>query len=467
MDYHPTFTEDTICAISTAPGVGGIAVVRVSGNKAIEITDKIFVSANKKRLAEAKTQTLHFGNVFDNNNATVDEVLVSVFRAPHSFTGENTTEISCHGSIYIQQKILQLLTDNGCRLATPGEFTKRAFVNGKMDLSQAEAVADLIAANSEASHKLAINQMRGGISNELQKLRDDLLKFLSLIELELDFSTEDVEFADRMELMDLVENIKNKLHELSSSFIKGNAIKNGIPVAIVGKTNVGKSTILNWLLNDDKAIVSDVEGTTRDVIEDTFVLNGITFRLTDTAGLRATDDKVEKIGIERSYNKMEHANIILVVVDATTAKSENISFLKENIKTTEGRNYAVVVNKSEFLTEDERNSYNDELKGICTDVVFISAKENINKKGLLCILDKYGNITEGENVLVSNIRHYEALKKAENSIKNVEQGLDLQLSGDLLSLDIHECIDSLGEITGQISCDEVLGNIFKNFCIGK
>lgn len=464
--------EDTICAISTAHGIGGIAVIRVSGKDAIAITDKIFKSIKQgKTLSKAGNQSLNYGEIIENENKTIDNVLVSVFHGPHSFTGEDTTEISCHGSIFIQQKIIELLINAGARMAKAGEYTKRAFLNGKMDLSQAEAVADLIASTSAASHRIALNQMRGGFSNELKNLRAQLLKFVSLIELELDFSTEDVEFANREQLNELVHSIQSKILKLTQSFKEGNAIKNGIPVAIIGKTNVGKSTLLNNLLNEEKAIVSDINGTTRDAIEDLFTYQGIQFRLIDTAGLRKTNDAIEKIGIERSYKKMEESAIVLLMVDGTDSLTGIEQFITENLKLTDNKETLLLINKEDLINDSKREDILSlTQKQIAKNkVLFISAKNNLNRNILLDKLIECSHInsSEEDNVIVSNLRHYEALKQALEAINAVENGLSLNYSGDLLSRDIRDCIDALGEITGEISNDEVLGNIFSHFCIGK
>ena len=345
-------TADTICAISTAPGMGAIAIIRLSGDEAIHIADKLFVSAKKgKRLADAPSHTAHFGTIRNDNGEIVDEVVATLYIAPHSFTGENSVEIACHGSTFIQQRIIQQLLEKGCRMAQPGEFTQRAFLNGKMDLSQAEAVADVIASNSSAAHRLAIKQMRGGFSRELGQLRDKLLQFVSLIELELDFSEEDVEFADRSHLTQLVEEIHTRIGSLAGTFQYGNAIKNGIPVAIIGETNVGKSTLLNWLLNEDRAIVSDVHGTTRDIIEDTMQINGTLFRFIDTAGIRKTSDKVEAMGIERTFKKMDEARIVLVVLDTTETIERNSDFLRQNAPHWEGKEAVALLNKVDLSSE--------------------------------------------------------------------------------------------------------------------
>jgi len=461
---------DTICAISTAAGIGAIAVVRVSGDDAFSITDKIFRAFKvEKKLANTPSHHFLYGQIVRTNGETVDEVVCSVFVAPHSFTGENSVEIACHGSIYIQQQILQLLIDNGCRMAKAGEYTQRAFANGKMDLSQAEAVADLIASNSEASHRLAIKQMKGGFSRELAKLRDSLLDFVSLIELELDFSEEEVEFADRLKLITLVNEIKSKISSLANSFKLGNAIKNGIPVAIVGETNVGKSTLLNWLLNEEKAIVSDVHGTTRDVIEDTMQLDGILFRFIDTAGIRETDDEVENLGIERTFRKMEEASIVLLTIDSSYVIDEIKSFLDRYLPRVTGKKVAVLFNKKDIITAAKRKDLEALPLPEGTVRLFISAKQDQNKQDLFDTLNHFAqaDLQEEKSVIVTNMRHYEALNHAFESINRVQEGLENNISGDLLSNDIRDCMHYLGEITGEITNDDVLKNVFSKFCIGK
>jgi len=460
----------TITAISTAPGIGGIAVIRVSGKDAVKHCNTIFVPKRKTfSLLLQEPNTVSFGSIVNLKNETIDEVLVIVFRAPHSFTGEDVVEISCHGSAYVQQQILQLLLQQGCALAKPGEFTQRAFLNGKMDLSQAEAVADLIASTSAASHRMAMNQMRGGFSNELLKLRTQLLNFVSLVELELDFNEEDVEFADRTQLKSLATTIERLILKLSDSFRVGNALKNGIPVALVGETNVGKSTLLNVLLNEEKAIVSDIHGTTRDVIEDSININGITFRFIDTAGIRDTKDKIENMGIERTYQKIEQASIVLWILDCTQL-SEHMEWLTDRIaKRATGKKVILVFNKIDKITEDERDVLTQMFEQFEGERIYISARERINTDGLqnaLVAAAQLPEINPGD-VVVSNIRHYEALQNAHSSICRVIDGLDSGISGDFLSQDIRECMHFLGEITGQISNDEILGNIFGKFCIGK
>ena len=460
----------TITAISTAPGIGGIAVIRVSGIDARKDCNAIFVPKKKFfTMMQQEANTASFGSIVNKQNEEIDEVIVTVFRDPHSFTGEDVVEIACHGSLYVQQKILQLLIEQGCDLAKPGEFTQRAFLNGKMDLSQAEAVADLIASTSEASHRMAMNQMRGGFSNELQKLRAQLLNFVSFIELELDFNEEDVEFVDRKKLKMLAVEIEQLIARLSDSFRVGNALKNGIPVALVGETNVGKSTLLNVLLNEDKAIVSDIHGTTRDTIEDLVNINGITFRFIDTAGIRDTRDKIENMGIERTYHKIEQASIILWIVDCTQL-TEHIEWLTDQIaKRSVGKKVILVFNKIDKIAEEEREVLDQLFQQFEGERIYISARERINTEGLqkaLVIAAQLPEIHPGD-VVVNNIRHFEALQNALKAIHRVIDGLDTGISGDFLSQDIRECMHFLGEITGSISNDEILGNIFGKFCIGK
>lgn len=460
----------TITAISTAPGTGGIALIRISGSDAVKICNSIFKPVNKRvDIFTIPANSIVYGSIVDSDKHLIDDVLLSVFRAPHSFTGEDVIEISCHGSVYIQQRILQLLIESGCTLAQPGEFTQRAFLNGKMDLSQAEAVADLIASESEASHRMAINQMRGGFSNELTKLRTQLLDFVSLIELELDFSEEDVEFANRNHLKKLATEIEQVISKLSSSFRIGNAIKSGIPVALVGETNVGKSTLLNVLLNEDKAIVSDIHGTTRDVIEDSVVINGITFRFIDTAGIRDTKDKIESMGIERTYQKIEQASIVLWILDCTQL-SEHMEWLTDRIeRKAYGKKIILVFNKIDKIQDDERDVLTQLFEQFEGERIYISAKNKLNTNELENALVKAAQIPaiHPGDVVVNNIRHYQALENALKAIQRVTEGLENGISGDFLSQDIRECMHFLGEITGQISNDEILGNIFGKFCIGK
>jgi tRNA modification GTPase len=462
--------QSTICAISTSPGMGAIAVIRLSGEEAISIADKLFRSPQKgKSLMEQKANTLHFGQIVYDGEV-VDEVVVSLFRAPHSFTGEDIVEISCHGSVYVQQKILEILAENGARLARPGEFTQRAFLNGKMDLSQAEAVADVIASSNAAAHKLAISQMRGGFSKEIGELRDQLLHFTAMVELELDFAEEDVEFANRTELRKLAEKVEQLLRKLKNSFQLGNAIKNGIPVAIVGETNVGKSTLLNVLLNEDRAIVSEIHGTTRDVIEDVVNIHGAAFRFFDTAGIRDTEDHIESLGIERTYHKLSEASIVLLVVD--TENPFEIVFRRiEKIRKrmTYDQQLTIVANKIDSGKTETIESLKKVELAENENLVFMAAKEKRNLEELISLMTQAINISnvEKEDIIVTNARHYEILKSAHEAILRVLNGLDSGLSGDFLSQDIRECLHYLGEITGEISTDEVLGHIFKNFCIGK
>ena len=460
----------TICAISTAPGVGGIAVIRISGEQAFTACDAIFKPFTAGVTVSAMApNTIRFGQIVADNEL-VDEVLVSVFHAPHSFTGENVVEIACHGSQFIQQEILKLVLAQGCRLAQPGEFTQRAFLNGKMDLSQAEAVADVIASQSRAAHRLAMNQMRGGFSNELLILRDKLLTFTSLVELELDFSDhEDLEFADRSQLNTLADTIEQKIAKLVNSFSVGNAIKNGIPVAIVGETNAGKSTLLNVLLNEERAIVSDIHGTTRDVIEDTVNIKGVLFRFIDTAGLRETTDTIENLGIERTYQAIEKANIVLWIIDTSQINNQEKWLSEEIMKRVEHTPLILVFNKVDKLSEGERLALEQQFNDNRVPRIFISAKERLHTDELQELLYNAAKLPElsDQDIMVTNMRHYEALKQAHTAIVRVQDGLNDRISGDFLSQDIRECLHYLGEITGQITTDEVLGNIFSKFCIGK
>jgi len=455
--------QSIICAISTPPGSGGIAVIRLSGKGCIQLADEVVDFPSKKKLSSFSPNTIHFG-IIQKGKETIDEVLVSLFKAPHSYTGEDTVEITCHGSIYIQQQILQLLIEKGARSAQPGEFTQRAFLNGKMDLSQAEAVADLIASTSAGMHKLAMNQMRGGFSTELTQLRLQLLDFTSLVELELDFSEEDVEFANRTQLKDLAQKINCKITDLADSFSTGNAIKNGIPVAIIGKPNVGKSTLLNGLLNEERAIVSDIPGTTRDTIEETINLNGQLFRFIDTAGLRQnTTDQIEAIGIQRSFEKAEKAAIVLYLFDLTTEDLTDIIATSQWLHSLQ-KPVLMVGTKNDLARKSPMHTSGNVMS------IYISCKEPADieriKNKILSIIDLQ-SINEND-VIVTNIRHYEALRHAQASIARVIEGLNNHISGDFLSQDIRECLHYLGEITGgEIATDEVLGNIFSKFCIGK
>ena len=449
---------DTICAPATAAG-GALGIVRISGPQAIAIVSKLCSHVTMATPAN----TIHYDHIVNASGEVVDEVMVSVFKAPHSYTGEDCVEMSCHGSRYIINKLLELLIENGCRMANPGEFTQRAFLNGKMDLSQAEAVADLIASTNKATHHLAMSQLRGGISSELQQLRDQLLKLTSLLELELDFSDhEDLEFADRTELKNIANKIDSHILKLAKSFETGQAIKQGIPVAIIGKTNVGKSTLLNRLLHEDRAIVSDVHGTTRDTIEDTIDLQGITFRFIDTAGIRQTTDEVELVGIQRTFAAIEKARIVLWVVDQKPTSKE----LKEIQEKCTDKSLIIIENKID-ISEQHFTSI-DLAANI--PVIPISAKHNIHLDHLEQAIYKAANIPTlaDTDVIITNARHYDALLRAHESISIVLSGMEAQLSGDLLSEDLRQVLSHLSEITGgEITTPEVLGNIFKNFCVGK
>ena len=476
-------STSTICAATTASG-GAIGVVRVSGSQAISITEQIFRAVNGKPLSERKSSSLTFGHIVDENDKVVDEVLVSLFRAPHSYTGEDATEISCHGSSYILQRVVQLLLAAGCEAAAPGEFTQRAFLNGKMDLSQAEAVADVIASTTAASHQVAMSQMRGDFSKQLGALREQLVHLTSLLELELDFSDhEDLEFADRSALDAIAAQIESVTQRLADSFATGNVLKNGLPVAIVGSTNSGKSTLLNALLHDDRAIVSDVHGTTRDIIEDTFTLGGTLFRSIDTAGLRSTEDVVEQMGIARSRQKLEEAKIVLFVVDATQVASQMEALGTEILEAMNGRPLVVLFNKADLLEEKAMNdllaqplahwtsgaSLSSQQEPLIVKLS-ISAKEGLGLDTLTDTLVGLAqeNTTSAGDIIVTNARHYAALTAALADIRRVRQGLSTHLSGDFVAQDLRECLFHLAEITGgAVTTDEVLGTIFKNFCVGK
>lgn len=455
--------NDNICALATPTG-GAIGIVRVSGPEAISIANSIF----NKDISLVKPNTVHYGEIIDKDGSTIDDVLVTVYRAPHSYTGEDSAEISCHGSAYILNKVVHSLIDAGCRQAEPGEYTKRAYLNGKMDLSQAEAVADLVSATNRASHKMALSQLKGHFSSELSILRDQLLKITSLLELELDFSDhEELEFADRSELMQLAKKIHERITSLAKSFETGNALKEGIPVAIIGKTNVGKSTLLNQLLHEDKAIVSDIHGTTRDVIEDTTEINGITFRFIDTAGIRQTEDKVEQLGIERTFKKIDEATLILWLIDAIPSLDE-IKNIQERCT---DKKLIIVINKIDSNDSSANNIINQLTTATPTlQHLEISAKLGTNISQLEQALYAAANISEiNENsVIVTSARHYEALTHANESITRVIDAMEADLSGDLISEDLRICLEQLSEITGgQITPNEVLGNIFQHFCIGK
>ena len=459
--------QDTICAIATAQG-GAIGCIRVSGPEAIHITSRIFTpAATGKKLEDCKPYTLTFGRIYEDTEV-VDEVLVSLFRAPHSYTGENSTEITCHGSNYILQKVLQLLIKNGCRMASPGEYTQRAFLNGKMDLSQAEAVADLIASSSAATHRLAMSQMRGGFSKELAILRDQLLHFTSLIELELDFSDhEELEFADRSELCQLADSIEKVISRLVHSFSVGNVIKNGVPVAIIGETNAGKSTLLNVLLNEEKAIVSDIHGTTRDVIEDIVNIGGITFRFIDTAGIRETSDTIESLGIERTFHKLDQAEIVLWMIDATNASSQISQLSGQILPRCEGKQLILVFNKADLVKEDSNIIPTNLPENVKSIILSAKGRTNIDElQQLLITAANLPTVTQND-IIITNVRHYEALSHALEAIHRVQQGLTENLSGDFVSQDIRECIFHLSDIAGEVTTDMVLQNIFKHFCIGK
>ena len=462
-----TVKDDTICALATPSGSGAIAVIRVSGPQTYGIMEKIFQPAGKTSLSEAKTHTLRYGNILKDDGELLDEVLVSVFRKPHSYTGEDAVEISCHGSVYIQQKMLELLMEKGARLAQPGEFTMRAFSNGKMDLSQAEAVNDLISAHSKTSHELALNQMRGGYSSRIRDLREKLLNFASLIELELDFSEEDVEFANRDELKELLTKLKKELNDLIQSFSVGNVIKQGIPVTIIGETNVGKSTLLNALLNEEKAIVSEVPGTTRDVVEDSIIIDGITFRFIDTAGLRETTNKVETLGIERTYEKINQARVVLYMFDISNTTcdelQERMKDFEEHISN-QDKKFILIGNKTDQLVETPK-AFD---KMVELDCVFVSAKRKENIKLVVDHLLKAVDTEKLEDsTVVSNARHYDELTKALEAVESIEKGFEQGIPSDLISIDIRTALHHLGEITGEITTDEILGNIFSKFCIGK
>ena len=446
--------NDTICALATGGGISAIALIRISGKETINIVNKIF----SKDLSKKETHTVHFGNIIDNKNI-IDEVVITLFHKNQSFTGEETIEISCHGSKYIQNKILELLINNGVRIANPGEYTMRAFQNGKLDLSQAESVADLIEAESEAAHKTAIQHLRGGFSKKLKLLRQKLIDFASLIELELDFSEEDVEFADRTQLNKLLEELKTEISSLINSFKIGNVIKNGIPVAILGAPNVGKSTLLNRLLNEEKAIVSDIAGTTRDSIEDEIIIKGYNFRFIDTAGIRKTDDTIENLGIDRTISHAKKSSIIIYLLDA----SENIDNQISNI------NNLPKKDQSKIITVVNKIDLNNEIKSINNRSLYISAKDNIGIDELKNKIFDFTNINalDNNNTIVTNQRHYEQLKKTLNELEIVIDGLDNELSSDLLAINIKQSLFHLGLITGEVSTDDLLSNIFGKFCIGK
>jgi tRNA modification GTPase len=460
-------SEDTICALASAHGMGAVALIRISGPKSIDVIASIFKPKNKQLdIQTAVSHHLYFGMIHE-GEMVLDEVLVSIFRAPHSYSGENAAEISCHGSVYIQKQIIELLIEHGCRMAEPGEFTMRAFANGRFDLAQAEAVADLIASQSEAAHRIAMKQMRGGFSARIKELRRQLIDFSSLIELELDFAEEDVEFADRKAFLHLIGTLKKEIITLIDSFKAGNVIKNGIPVAIIGKPNVGKSTLLNAILNEEKAIVSDIPGTTRDAIEDTIVIGGYSFRFIDTAGLRDSDDTIENMGIERTYQKIDQASVILYVTDLTTFNEETTVEILDEFRShidDENKHFVLVVNKADLM-EGIPSHFSEFVE---LETVFVSAKR---KENIHLIADSLVNAVQKLNLntdaIISNARHFQALKESLTALESVENGFRTGLPTDLAGIDIRQALYHLGTITGEITNEEVLGNIFGKFCIGK
>lgn len=463
--------QETIVALATPSGAGAVAIIRMSGNDAITIASQVFQSVSGKDLSQQKTHTIHLGAIVENTKV-YDQVLVSIFKNPNSYTGEHVIEISCHGSTYIQQQIIQLLLRKGCRMAQAGEFTLRAFLNGKLDLSQAEAVADLISSDNEASHQIAMQQMRGGFSNEIAKLREELLNFASLIELELDFAEEDVEFADRTQFYELLNRIEFVLKRLIDSFAVGNVIKNGIPVAIVGEPNVGKSTLLNALLNEERAIVSDIAGTTRDTIEDELVIDGIGFRFIDTAGIRETIDVVESIGIKKTFEKIEQAQVVLYLFESIKFQVSGLEYVNEIEKVKNKyplKPLLVVVNKVDLISSEQKLELLKQLETLNVKQILLSAK---NKEGIdelknqLLSFVNTGALRNNETI-VTNTRHYDSLLKALEEIQKVKFGLNSNLPSDLMAIDIRQALYYFGEITGEVTNDELLGNIFANFCIGK
>lgn len=450
----------TIVALATAPGTSALAIIRLSGDKAINLADRVFRSVHGKALHQQKSHTIHLGHIVQNQR-TLDEVLLSIFRAPHSYTGEDVVEISCHGSMYIQQQLIQLLQKEGAQMAEPGEFTLRAFLNGKMDLTQAEAVADLIASEGEAAHRMAIQQLRGGISNQLEQLRQELIEFASLVELELDFSEEDVNFADRNALDKRLHQAQTTIKTLIDSFGIGNAMKQGVPVAIAGKPNAGKSSLLNALAQEEKAIVSEIAGTTRDSIEDTVIIDGIQFRFIDTAGLRETTDTIEAIGVEKAKTKISMAQVLLYVVDPKTMTPEEI--IKET-QSLQHQNPLVLLNKSDLYDVNHLDTLGASLGDL--DSLIISATTDVGLDKLREYLVQLVHHTNYDTI-VSNSRHHNELQRTLNSLMAVREGLSNDLSGDLLAVDLRTALHHLGMLTGSISSDELLGNIFANFCIGK
>lgn len=459
--------KDTIIALATASGAGAIAVLRVSGPEAISVSNSLFRSIHNKSLLTQATHTVHLGHVMDGKRI-LDEVLLSLFKNPQSYTGEDVVEISCHGSSYIQQEILQLFIRNGCRSANPGEFTLRAFLNGKMDLSQAEAVADLIASDSAAAHQIALQQMRGGFSSEIKNLRVELLNFASLIELELDFSEEDVEFADRQQFEELLKRIVKVLKYLIDSFATGNVIKNGVPISIIGAPNVGKSTLLNALLNEDKAIVSNIAGTTRDAIEDELIIEGVKFRFIDTAGIRHTDDTVESIGIKKTFAKMAESQVIIQLLDASLISKANAADILASLEETKAqypeKETLVVLNKMDLADKVLLSKVFSELEPLHMSAKTGTGVELLKTKLLDMV---HTGKLQNNDTIITNARHYDALRLALKNIQKVQDGMQTGLSGDLLAIDIREALYHFGRITGEISTDDLLGNIFANFCIGK
>lgn len=462
-------SQDTIVALASPSGAGAIAIIRLSGKDSLTIAEQLFQSVSGKSISKQKTHTIHLGHIVEDGKV-FDQVLLSIFKNPHSYTGEDVVEISCHGSTYIQQQIIQLLLRKGCRMAQAGEFTLRAFLNGKLDLSQAEAVADLISSDNEASHQIAMQQMRGGFSNEIAKLREELLNFASLIELELDFAEEDVEFADRTQFQELLTRIEFVLKRLIDSFAVGNVIKNGIPVAIVGEPNVGKSTLLNALLNDERAIVSEIAGTTRDTIEDELTIGGIGFRFIDTAGIRETKDVVESIGIKKTFQKIEQAQVVLYILDGRwMLEAGSLQSVKNEIEKIKNKfplkPIVVIANKADLLISEQKDS----IQSTIDTIQFLSAKEKTGiedlKNQLLSFVNS-GALRNNETI-VTNTRHYDSLLKALEEIQKVKFGLNSGLPSDLMAIDIKQALYYFGEITGEVTNDELLGNIFANFCIGK
>ncbi len=460
------FNQDTICALATPSGIGAIGMIRLSGSESLEIISKVF----SKNLVGATSHTAHFGIIKDRSGELIDEVLITVFEEGKSFTGEESVEVSCHGSSFILQKILALILESGCRLANPGEFTQRAFLNGKMDLSQAEAVADLIASQSKSAHNIAMKQMRGGFSSELKDLREKLINFASLVELELDFAEEDVEFADRTELNDLVSSVLAYIQKLAKSFELGNAIKNGVPIAIVGRPNAGKSTLLNALLNEERAIVSDIAGTTRDTIEERIIIEGIDFRFIDTAGLRETDDHIEKIGVERALQQVDKSTIYIYLFDMSDLTVDEVEEDLNQLPSDTPR--IVVANKSDLVSREVEKSFiSSKINDLSTNqqVIKISAKQkeslDLIKESLLKIIDV--DQLNSDDTIVSNARHYDALIKTVAALEKTKEGLETGITGDFIAMDIRQAMYELGTITGDISTDDLLGNIFSKFCIGK